>query len=522
MKRKLSLVALATLVALTGCNDDGDNGSNGLNSLVTQTDLATGNSQCWLGGVQIDSGVDANGNGTLEAGEIAKTSYVCNPDNFSSSGVELPYSVMRNDLPNAAIPGSTMEIRNGGYGSDMDADPSNPMRFYGLTDRGPNASYTGSLGAGKKFPTPDYIPRIGLFEIQATGSVRQVSTILLKDRDGNPISGLPNSAALGGTNEIPYDADGNPILVDSTQPYDATTNPTKTDDYGLDSEGLVAMKDGTFWVSDEYGPHMVHFDATGKEIGRINPFAADSRDNFNLPGEFAHRWANRGMEGLTVTPDQKTLVGIMQSSLDNPGKNRTDLTRIVTVNLETGAISQYLYRQEKLQNANCAIKALSATRFLVIERDGAFYNTNPNAMKRVYEIDISAATDLEKVAAATNMVQDPSVGLTIDGRTLEQVVNDNLAGGDSSAGWDLLANDGIVPVTKKMVVDMVAEVGYPHDKMEGLWIINNSRIGVLNDDDFAVWSTDDGELEQKYLDDAKSRIDANTLYIVKDLDLGIE
>lgn len=38
----------------------------------------------------------------------------------------------------------------------------------------------------------------------------------------------------------------------------------ETDRYGLDSEGLVALKDGTFWVSDEYGPHIIHFDTTGK------------------------------------------------------------------------------------------------------------------------------------------------------------------------------------------------------------------------------------------------------------------
>ncbi len=35
-------------------------------------------------------------------------------------------------------------------------------------------------------------------------------------------------------------------------------------DYGLDSEGLAALNDGTFWVSDEYRPHIVHYDANGK------------------------------------------------------------------------------------------------------------------------------------------------------------------------------------------------------------------------------------------------------------------
>ena len=148
--------------------------------------------------------------------------------------------------------------------------------------------------------------------------------------------------------ETPYDINGNVIAKDPSKPYDPLTNPIKLDDYGLDSEGLAALNDGTFWVSDEYGPHIVHYDANGKEIGRINPFVNDVRNTFTLPQEFSYRRANRGMEGLTITPDQKTLVGIMQSTMDLPTKavNKSTLTRIVTINLETGKVAQYLYRQE--------------------------------------------------------------------------------------------------------------------------------------------------------------------------------
>ncbi|MCU4676957.1 esterase-like activity of phytase family protein [Catenovulum sp. 2E275] len=539
-KFNFSLLAVTTALLLSACNDgkdgangtngtngvDGAAGNNGLNSLLVQTQLSTGNEHCWLGGVQIDSGLDQDANATLEASEITSTSYACNPDTFGTSGVRLPYSVMRNDLNNVYYTGSTFEVRNGGYGSDMDGHPTNPMQFYALTDRGPNANYRTTqegapYGNGKKFPTPDYTPRIGLFEIQANGSIAKIKDILLKDRDGNAISGLPNSSALGGTGEVPYNTNGEVIRQDMTQPYDATTNPAVFDDYGLDSEGLAALSDGTFWVSDEYGPHMVHYSAEGVELERINPFAADDRNLYDLPAEFGNRWANRGMEGLTITPDEKTLVGIMQSSLDNPSKNRTDLTRIVTVNLETGAIAQYLYRQDKGSNSNSAIKALSATQFLVLERDGAFYNKGGDtAQKYVYKIDISNATNLEGIAAAGDIAQDDALGLTIAGETLEQVVN-NAA--DYDTGWNTLSNNGIVPAEKlSLVVDMVNEVSYPHDKMEGLWVIDEHRLGVLNDDDFATWSeaTSGGPLGQKYLDSNNTVVDGNTLYIVAGLDLS--
>ena len=56
---------------------DGTNGSDGLNSLVAQTQLDVGDANCEFGGVQIDSGIDTDGNGTLAAGEVTDTEYVC-------------------------------------------------------------------------------------------------------------------------------------------------------------------------------------------------------------------------------------------------------------------------------------------------------------------------------------------------------------------------------------------------------------------------------------------------------------
>ena len=418
-----------------------------------------------------------------------------------TGGSLLPYIVLRDDLQDGAKPAQTFEIRNGGFGSAAAADPKNINRFYAMTDRGPNATYLD----GKMFPVPGYTPRIGLFEVQADGSVAKVSEILLKDTDGHPVSGLPNSSTLGGTGELPYDADGN-LIVDEN-------GSVKTDDFGIDSEGLAVMKDGTFWVSDEYGPHIVHYDANGKEIGRINPFASDSRDLYTLPAEFGNRWANRGMEGLTVTPDQTTLVGMMQSTLDNPSKAvRGTLTRIVTVDLATGAMRQYLYRQKKAKNSNSEITALSSDTFLVIERDGTFYKDTTTGQKHVYKIKLSSGTELEGMTLDANMTQDGALGLLIDGKTLEEVA----VGTD---GWETLAAHGIRPVQKELVVDMIKEVQYPHDKMEGLIVFNDTTLGVLNDDDFATWVTG-GVLEQKYLDANKTRVDGNTLYVVDGLDLS--
>lgn len=510
-KTPLTLALLASMVVLAACSD-GDNGQNGLNSLIQQTPLALGNDDCWSAGTRIESGLDKNKNGQLDANEIEQSSVQCGANLFAQ-GIALPYEILASFQPNGTTIDSPFSLRQGGFGSDVAAHPTNKKQFYAITDRGPNADYDdGVHGAGKIFPLPDYVPKIGLFEAQDDGSVKLIKTILLKDRNGKNITGLPNTAALGGTGETPYDINGHVITVDSSKPYDPVTNPIKLDDYGLDSEGLAALKDGTFWVSDEYGPHIVHYDANGKEIGRINPFANDARNTLTLPQEFSYRRANRGMEGLTITPDQKTLVGIMQSTMNLPTKavNKSTLTRIVTINLETGKVAQYLYRQEIAANSNSAIVAINDHEFLVLERDGNFLKDDPNIMKHVYRIDLKDATNLENITAQGDLQQDSKLGLTIAGKTLEQYV--------LAQGWEGLQALNIQPVSKTLVLDMGKRVSYAHDKMEGLWLIDHQHLGVLNDDDMGLWRNDNG-LEQKYLDNARMRVDTPTLYVVDKLNL---
>lgn len=100
---KLSLMAVA-FAGLTACGDgddgrdgtNGTNGSNGLNSLITQTALPQGNANCPNSGTQIDSGLDQNGNGTLETAEVTSTQYVCSPGVTSVSASELLTSLNNN------------------------------------------------------------------------------------------------------------------------------------------------------------------------------------------------------------------------------------------------------------------------------------------------------------------------------------------------------------------------------------------------------------------------------------------
>ncbi len=56
---------------------NGTDGTNGMNSLVQQITLNSGDVNCRFGGVQINSGMDDNGNNSLDAGEVGETNFVC-------------------------------------------------------------------------------------------------------------------------------------------------------------------------------------------------------------------------------------------------------------------------------------------------------------------------------------------------------------------------------------------------------------------------------------------------------------
>lgn len=291
---------------------------------------------------------------------------------------------------------------------------------------------------------------------------------------------MPNPEGMGSTGEKAIDMQGREL---------------GTDEYGIDSEGLVVDQQGNFWVSDEYGPHIVKFNKEGIEQERMSPIGVNTKGR-KLPAVLAKRTPNRGMEGLSITPDGKTLVGIMQSTLSNPSKKEVEnktLTRIITFELETGKTKQYLYQQNGKNFANSAIIALGNNRFLVDERDGKFLqDKDKHVQKHVYLVDVSEATDVSGDVSAPT-------GLLLNGKTLEQT------------SWEELAKASIKPATKKLVLDLVERNAYPHDKFEGMWLIGQNKLAVINDDDFGIMSNRGG-VTSKLLP-ATGKIDKNTVYI---------
>ena len=215
------------------------------------------------------------------------------------------------------------------------------------------------------------------------------------------------------------------------------------------------------WTCDEYGPFIVKMDTNGKILKKYSP-------SIELPAILAQRQANRGCEGLTITPNGN-MYALIQSTLDVDGKTKAKalFTRIVELNPTTGATKMFGYPIVAADYANVSkpknnkaklgdIVALNNTQFLIEQgefADGKIHNY-------VYLLDLANATDLS--------------AKKVDAKELEYVTK-----------LSDLTTAQIVLGSKKRLFDL-KDYGWLAEKAEGLALIDSKTIAIINDNDFGL------------------------------------
>ena len=324
----------------------------------------------------------------------------------------------------------------GGMGSAITYAGGNT--FLALPDRGPNAvSYDANLD-----DTVSYINRF-----------HTVSMDLSPNRSGSglPFNLIPNLRAttlLWSFTPLVYGS-GSGLGVGSGAPppnnfffhfftgrsdnFDPTQNSGNPVNARFDTEGVRVSNDGRrVYISDEYGPYVYEFDRiTGVRL-RAFQFPTcepptpscffvpnlSSMGAVEISGNTVGRVANKGMEGLAITPDGKTLVGIMQNALIQDaaeGKAQGKLLRIVTFDIASGkATHQYGYVLTAGSGVS-EILALNNNEFLVDERDGHGRGDGSDAVvKQLFKINLSNAVDISNMDATAALSNTVSKTLFLD------------------------------------------------------------------------------------------------------------
>jgi hypothetical protein len=378
-------------------------------------------------------------------------------------------------LGSISVPGGKTRALNVGIGSGAGRRAGDPaMTFWTISDRGANftcgdvkdvfgvdgKTICGDLKGARIYAQPDYSPTIYRITLQDGGTYSVDTVLPLRDGDGKPVNGLLN-----------------PLTHASTeQPIDLSGKKLEQNPDAVDAEAIVPMADGSFWVSEENGPSLLHVAADGKILRRVVPQGTEGDFkgahypvDGGLPAVLAKRFLNRGLESLAITPDNKRLATIIQNPLANPDADAYKASknaRLWTLDPATLAVTgEYVYTLDDPQSFRLdpsdkqnsprisEMMGLGADRFLVLERtDGT---------TKLYEVSLAGATDVHGTAW-DELKTAPSLEQSKD-----------------------LAAAKIVPVTKILRFDSADHPEVPV-KIEGLALTGDGSLLMINDSDFGI------------------------------------
>jgi hypothetical protein len=355
----------------------------------------------------------------------------------SRAGVLTDLSGLNYTLENGA-PASLL----GGFGSAITY--AGGTAFLTLPDRGPNAiPFDSPLS-----DTVSYINRFHTvnFELGPKNGLGTPFTLDLSLRSTTLLSS-PTALVYGaGDNTV---GSGAPALNDASHFYftgrsdnfDSSQNSGNPADARFDTEGIRLSNDGLkVYISDEYGPYVYEFERlTGKRLRSfqlpdsfyVTTLSADG--SVEISSNTVGRVANKGMEGLAITPDGTTLVGIMQNSLEQDAAQKgvaAKMLRIVTIDIASGTVThQYAYGLTTGTGVS-EILALNNQEFLVDERDGKGRGNGDSAkVKTLFKISLANATDvsaMDGLTAASNEVGKTSFLNLVDLLTQNGIAAGNI------------------------------------------------------------------------------------------------
>ena len=319
--------------------------------------------------------------------------------------------------------------------------------FYTLPDRGFNNPATGTFSdfAGRIQQVDfSFTPYTGAAPLGGTSIAEKLATqnqiaTIYKGGTRFTYTDGPGLAYTTGLDPA-RGAAGTASLFGQQAPYvqSQTINGVdwRVNQLALDAEGLILKRDGSGYVSDEYGPNIYYFDANKKIVGAltlpeaVRPYGAAAAGglpavpatqlNFNsVNPPLEGRRNNQGMEGIALSPDGTKLYAMMQSATmqDSTESQQTRLnTRLLVYTVgapdangvpthtlsEEYALKLPIFRRDgnggapNRTAAQSEIIALGDGKLLVLSRDGNGLGSGDASQamfKSVLLVDTEGATN---------------------------------------------------------------------------------------------------------------------------------
>jgi hypothetical protein len=385
-------------------------------------------------------------------------------------------------LCDIALPTATMRLTRS-LASGLTRSPLDPPgTFWGVGDRGPNLkpgtavvryacdhlAPLAAIDGAKIMPLPDSGPAIARFRIDGD-TVHLEAAHDLATQDGQPISGRP----------VPHgpDAEFEPV-------FDLAGTRLPNDPDGADSEAIIALADGTFWVAEEYGPSLLRVDRQGRILHRWVPHGtghlyAGSRAPIieALPALAIARKLNRGFESIALTDDGDILIA-NQSPLAHPDRAAHEGSRTVRLwqlDGATGAlIHEWAYRFDKPESfrrdtdlGKVARDDIKLSEILCLPRNAAGHH-RLLLLERVTASTRFHLVTLDPAQALDAKWSDPATR-----PTLEQLDGQGLS-------------DHAIPLLEKTLLFSTDDWPDIDPDLEGMVLLSPTDLLISNDSDYGT------------------------------------
>ncbi len=309
--------------------------------------------------------------------------------------------------------GSYLVMSDNGFGAKTNSSDA-LLRFYNVT--------------------PDFKTATG-----GSGNVTLNSFVTLRDPDNKinfPIvasqTNYPN-----GENNIPVDPaiQSNRLLTGAD----------------FDIESFRQVSDGTFWFGDQFGPFLLHTDATGKVLESPVPLPGvqSPQNPFLESGTAANLPSSRGFEGMALNASATKLYPLLEGALTTEPNQRRLIINEFDLASKSYTDKQFFYQMEATAGSGQAIgdfTAVDDNKYLVIERDS---NQGAEAaFKKIFLVDFT------QIDSKGNLIKRELVDL------LNIADPNNLAGANEPFRFPFVTIESVLPIDDQTLL-IINDNNYP-------------------------------------------------------------